>query len=94
MKSCDLPPHIKGIQLRSNVNTVKFLKTETPKIIGVLTCILKIKEFLFLKEGTDRMANSEDPDQTAPQEQSDLGLHCLFKPSCPITYILRYTSAR
>ena len=40
------------------------------------------------------MANSEDPDQTAPQEQSDLGLHCLFKPSCPITYILRYTSAR
>ena len=22
-------------------------------------------------------ANSVDPDQTAPQEQSDLGLHCL-----------------
>ena len=25
----------------------------------------------------DGMANSVDPDQTAPQEQSDLGLHCL-----------------
>ena len=23
------------------------------------------------------MARSEDPDQTAPKEQSDLGLHCL-----------------
>ena len=23
------------------------------------------------------MATSEDPDQTAPKEQSDLGLHCL-----------------
>ena len=23
------------------------------------------------------MANSADPDQTAPQEQSDLGLHCI-----------------
>ena len=25
----------------------------------------------------DRIANSVDPDQTAPVEQSDLGLHCL-----------------
>ena len=31
------------------------------------------------------MANSVDPDQTAPsglQEQSDLGLHCLHMPFC------------
>ena len=29
------------------------------------------------------MANSVDPDQTAPlQEQSDLGLHCLHMPIC------------
>ena len=28
----------------------------------------------------DRMAKSEDPDQTAPQEQFDLGLHCLLRP--------------
>ena len=27
-----------------------------------------------------RMANSVDPDQTAPEEQSDLGLHCWHMP--------------
>ena len=33
-------------------------------------------------KGADGMANSVDPDQTAPlEEQSDLGLHCL-----PTTY--------
>ena len=26
-----------------------------------------------------------DPDQTAPLEQSDLGLHCLPRPVCPKT---------
>ena len=32
----------------------------------------------------DGMANSVDPDQTAPrEEQSDLGLHCLPRPICP-----------
>ena len=47
----------------------------------------------------DGMANSVDPDQTAPQgavwsgsalfaqveEQSDLGLHCLLRHICPKT---------
>ena len=28
------------------------------------------------------MANSVDPDQTALQEQSDLGQHCLHMPFC------------
>ena len=28
------------------------------------------------------MANSVDPDQTVPLEQSDLGLHCLHMPFC------------
>ena len=28
------------------------------------------------------MANSVDPDQTAPKEQSDLGLHCLLRLLC------------
>ena len=28
------------------------------------------------------MANSGDPDQTAPR-QSDLDLHCLLRPICP-----------
>ena len=32
----------------------------------------------------DRMANSVDPDQTAPQ--SDLGLHCLPRSVCPKTH--------
>ena len=36
------------------------------------------------------IANSVDPDQTAPlgavlEEQSDLGLHCLPRPICPKT---------
>ena len=34
----------------------------------------------------DRMANSIDPDQTAPQEQSDQNLHCLFRNICPNIY--------
>ena len=39
----------------------------------------------------DRMANSADPDQTAPgksvdpEEQSDRGLHCLPRPVCSKT---------
>ena len=33
----------------------------------------------------DGMANSVDPDQTAPKKQSDLGLHCLLRPICPNT---------
>ena len=32
----------------------------------------------------EEIANSVDPDQTAPfKEQSDLGLHCLLRPTCP-----------
>ena len=31
-------------------------------------------------------ANSVDPNQTTPQEQSDLGLHFLHQPVCPNTY--------
>ena len=27
-----------------------------------------------------RIPNREDPDQTASEKQSDLGLHCLFRP--------------
>ena len=29
-----------------------------------------------------KMANSEDPDQTALQEQSDMGLHCMSRHFC------------
>ena len=31
------------------------------------------------------MTNSEDPDQTAPKEQSDQGLFCFVCPICPNT---------
>ena len=30
-----------------------------------------------------RMTNSAEPNQTAPKEQSDLGLHCLLSIFCP-----------
>ena len=33
----------------------------------------------------DGMANSVDPDQTALEEQSDLGLHFLLRPISPNT---------
>ena len=33
----------------------------------------------------DGLANSVDPDQTAPKEQSDQGLQCLFRLTCPNT---------
>ena len=29
------------------------------------------------------MTNSADPDQTAPREQSDIGLHSFVRPICP-----------
>ena len=38
---------------------------------------------MMFPNDADSMANSVDPDQTAPQEQSDLGLHCLPRPVCP-----------
>ena len=34
----------------------------------------------------DGMANSVDPDRTAPEEQSDQGLHWLPRPISPITH--------
>ena len=38
------------------------------------------------RKNPDRLANSADPDQTAPKEQSDLGLHCLPTHFCPNSY--------
>ena len=40
---------------------------------------------VICQKDADGIANSEDPDQIAPEEQSDLGLHCLFRPICPKT---------
>ena len=36
-----------------------------------------VKKLIVKKVSTKLLANSADPDQTAPKEQSDLGLHCL-----------------
>ena len=39
----------------------------------------------MLPKDAEGIANTVDPDQTAPQEQSDLGLHCLPGRACPKT---------
>ena len=35
-------------------------------------------------KNADKIANTADPDQTAPTEQSDLGLLCLFRPTVSV----------
>ena len=37
---------------------------------------------VFLQKDANGIANSEDPDQTSPLGQSDLGLHCLPRNIC------------
>ena len=37
-----------------------------------------------------RIANQEDPDQTASIKQSDLGLPCLSRPFCQITSVRNF----
>ena len=44
---------------------------------------VKFYNAIMCQKDADGMANSVVPDQTAPQEQSDLGLHCLPRPICP-----------
>ena len=38
--------------------------------------------WVFCQNNANRIANSEDPDQTV-LEHSDLGLHCFLRPICP-----------
>ena len=40
---------------------------------------------LFCQNSAKGIANSEDPDQTTPLYQHDLGLHCLPRSICPKT---------
>ena len=40
---------------------------------------------ILCPKGAYGITNSVDPDQTALKDQSDLGLHCLFRPICPNT---------
>ena len=70
--------------------TVKFLNFHTPENFAVI--YLKFKQRgqilgYFHQKDANGIANSVDPDQTPPLEQSDLGLHCLPRPICPKRYI-------
>ena len=40
---------------------------------------------VFFQNDANGIANSKDPDQTAPQEQPDQGLRCLPRPIYPKT---------
>ena len=59
--------------------TIKLLNIQTPEKVSVTT--LKFEQDGFTIDG-EGVANSVDPDRTAPLEQSDPGLHCLPRPIC------------
>ena len=59
------------------MDTVKTLKFLTPVKFAVIT--LKVEQDGFSLEDVEGIANSVDPDQTAPY----LGLYCLPRPVCP-----------
>ena len=68
--------------------TVKFLNFLKPENFAVN--YLKFKQRsqtlgYFIKKDANGIANSEDPDQTALEEQSDLGLHYLPRHICQKT---------
>ena len=62
----------------------------------ITVIVVKLKGLVLLAvispNDADRMVNSVDSDQTAPEEQSDLGLHCLLNHICPNP--LRYDGMR
>ena len=65
---CNLPKISDAKKLRCKLQKIQ---TKTPYLME------------FRQKGANGVANSEDPDQTAPLgEQSDLGLHCLPRPIC------------
>ena len=54
----------------------------------ITVIVVKVEQYGFtqsecIQKSGNGIANSVDPDQTAHAEQSDLGLHCLFRPICP-----------
>ena len=65
----------------------KYLDTVTISVISQnlensISHIIMLVEFLKKIRKEEVNANSADPDQTAPEEQSDLGLHWLPKFFC------------
>ena len=63
-----------------NVVTVKFLNFQTPKNFAVI--YLKFKQRPFCQNDANGIANSEDPDQTAP-----LGAVCIGSALFAQTYL-------
>ena len=59
--------------------------SKCPKISNTLFHTFLPKFYFFMQSFPKILsgrANSVDPDQTAPKEQSDLGLHCLHISFC------------
>ena len=76
------------------LHIVKFQNFQTPENSAAI--YLKFKQRgqtlqYFIKKDANETANKDDTDQTAPrrEEQSDQGLHCLQRPVCPKTWIIR-----
>ena len=70
-------------------NTVKFLNFGMPEIFAVI--YLKVKQRgqtlrAFCQNGENGIANSEDPDQTAPRGSSLIWVCTLPRSTCPKTY--------
>ena len=76
----------------SNLITVKFLNFRMPEKFAEIYLKFKQRPKLrvLYQNVANGIANSEDPDQTAPLGNSEdpdqtapLGLHCLPRPICP-----------
>ena len=52
--------------------------------ISKIIFLTVLKMEVMCPKDADRMANNVGPDQTAPLEQSDLGMYLLFRSICPI----------
>ena len=76
----------------NHMKTLKYCRIGTSKIISLIilhteqfwfyNTIMHLQDAIMHLQDADRMANSADPGQTAPKEQSDLGLLCLHRPTC------------
>ena len=69
--------------LRYVKNTIKTLKIGTPRLTTIVVLNIKQFDFTMPPKDKDKLANSEEPDQTALKEQSDQDIHCLLRHICP-----------
>ena len=79
---------IQHLKNRSVLITVPTMKTEKNGTFNIITVIVPkngtvwFYNAILRPNDADRMADSVVPDQTAPLEQSDLGLLCWLGPIC------------